>query len=40
MATKKTIKYREPDGYFPKEVREKHFGKTAKKATKRTTKKK
>lgn len=40
MATKKTIKYREPDGYFPKEVREKHFGKGKKSTAKKTTKKK
>lgn len=43
MATKKTVRYTEPDGYLPKEIRDKYFGKssTAKKATKKTgTKKK
>ena len=40
MAEKKnTIKYSEPDGYFPKEVR-KMFETKTKKATKKTVKKK
>ena len=40
MATKK-MKYVEPEGYFPKKVRDEFFGKGKKKTTaKKTTKKK
>ena len=43
MATTKQIRYSEPEGFFPKSIREKHFGKpatTKKAATKKATTKK
>ena len=43
MATKRTIKYTEPEGYFPKSIRDKLLKdakKTTKKSTAKTTKKK
>ena len=35
----KEVRYREPDGYFPKEIRDKYFGKNAGKTAKKTTSK-
>lgn len=45
MATKRKITYSEPEGYFPKEIRDKILKagaakKTTKKSTSKTTKKK
>lgn len=36
MAAKKQIKYTEPAGYFPKEIREKYFGDSRKAPAKKS----
>lgn len=39
MATKKEIRYAEPEGYFPKEIRNKFFAQNKNKGKKKPAKK-